>query len=267
MSDRLQSLFQSVVPIVADIHRCGRPELIGAGIVITPTAVITCRHVIDELHDSESAQASRLRFYGALCGSRTIRPSYASASNSWDCCVLRFDSLPGMKPAPLTRLARLVNLQVATIGFAQEERITQRRVPDLRVVQEELGGGWVQAAQIGSGIPAGFSGSPVLVEDKKSWRVVGQLSLGEETALVSRMIGMDPIASFLSQIGIKPLVSDLPIRRRPVATQQAGKAQSVVAGGHIKGTIVKMTTQRGAQRVKAGGSIVGCDIDQKRTDG
>src|SRR6267378_4304921 len=245
MSDRLQSLFKSVVPIVADMHPRGRPELIGAGIVITPTAVITCRHVIDELHDRESAQASDLRLYGALCGSRTIRPLSASASNSWDCCVLRFDSLPGMKPAPLARPARLINLRVAAIGFAQQGWISKRRVPDLKVVQEELCDGWLQAAQIGSGIPAGFSGSPVLVENESSWQVVGQLCLGEETAFVSRMIALDPIASFLSQIGIKPRVTDLPIRSHPVATQEAGKAQSVVAGRHIKGTVMKMKTQRG----------------------
>jgi hypothetical protein len=215
--------FTSVVPIMAETGRRGDGTLLGAGIVITPTIVLTCRHVIEELDDCDFVE-SPLLGEAVLCDSHLHHPTSARASNVLDLCVLHFASLPGTAPAPLARQARLTNRKLTAVGFSQQERVTQRIVPDLRVLQDELCDGLLQAAQLGSGLPGGFSGSPVLEELEGSWYVVGLLSSGGETAPTSRIIAVDPIASFLAQNGIECSIVDL--RSLPPASADAANKET-----------------------------------------
>jgi hypothetical protein len=215
-------LYKSIVPIMRATAPGCPGEFAGTGIVATPTVVITCRHVVDELVEDDSIEGSLAAAYGVFCRSLLCRVTYARRSDSWDLCCLHFDSLPGMTPAPLVRSARLANHKLAAIGFTQENSICRQVVPELKVIQEELHEGRLQAAQFGSGLPSGFSGAPVLAEAEGLWHVVGMLCLGGETSATSKMIAVDPIASFLSREGIERSIADLP-SAAPATHESAGK--------------------------------------------
>jgi hypothetical protein len=237
ISGMFAGLYKSIVPIVRATAPVGPGEFVGTGIVVTPTVVITCRHVVDELFDQDSLEDSEVAAYGVLCGSSISPATDARRSDSWDLCCLHFDSLPGTTPAPLARPARLTHRKLAAIGFTQGSSVTQQDVPELKVIQEEMNGGWLQAAQFGSGLPGGFSGAPVLAEAEGSWRVIGMLCLGDDTSPTSKMLAVDPIASFLSHEGIERSIVDL-ASAGPAGLEGVGKVQ-IRAGRDFKRNILR----------------------------
>lgn len=202
-------LSRSIVPVVRATANGAPGELVGTGIVVTPTVVITCGHVVDELFEGDSLEGQELDAFGVLCVSLSCRITYARRSDTLDLCCLHFDSLPEMSPAPLVRSARLTNLELAAIGFSPGEAIAQHDVPELEVIQEERYGGWLQAAQFGSGLPDGFSGAPVLAEAEGSGRIIGMLCMGGQSSATSWMLAVDPIASFLVKEGIELAIANL----------------------------------------------------------
>ncbi len=205
----LEELYKSIVPVVRATIRGAPPELLGTGIVISPTVVITCRHVIDELQDVSSIERPEPTTVGILRGRAVRAVTQVRASSVGDICAL-YVRMREKKPAPLSRLRSVINVRLAAAGFLEDDLSFPRKVPELAAIQEHLGGEWVEGAQLGSGVPGGFSGGPVLVQAEGVWRVIGMISLGGETSHTSRMIGVDPIASFLATEGSRPDVTNLP---------------------------------------------------------
>lgn len=195
MSGRIES---AIVPIVI-VGRNGVHRLAGNGIVISPNAVVTCRHVIEKSHS-------------ILCGTRVCHARRVRTSRDWDLGCLFFDALPGVKPVPLYRASKVSGLPLSATGFQQDDRgLRLDRIPELTVRIQQKSRRALQAVQLNGGAPSGMSGSPVVVSAGGNQFAVGMLWLGQEQAATSRMIAADTIAAFLAEPPVAGFaIKDLP---------------------------------------------------------
>jgi len=224
----INTMLGRIVPVV-DTTTDGR-LLIGTGIVISPTDVITCKHVICPYGEMDMTAAPSVSEIGILSGGKLCHPARVRASADWDLCCLHFDSFPGASPAALFRTAKLTPIRLAATGFVDGPSGPQRReIPEFEAILEEQHEGRLQTAQLRGGAPPGFSGAPVFVRSAESRQVVGMLRLGGEQAATSRLIGADPIAKFLAEIGLDVAVSDLPTKVQPPG-KSASKVKLRVGG-------------------------------------
>ena len=238
MGQVLSGLHNSVVRIV---HSAARRQqtLLGTGIVVSKTSVITCRHVIEPLRELHPDHGEKFSRASVLCGAVPCRSISARASGNLDLCVLNFSELPGLKPMAFMRAGRIGNAKLSAIGY--KPRISDPRVlPELRVLQEEQSkdGLRLQSAQFAGGTPTGFSGAPVLAELETGWRVVGMFCLGGEESSISSMIATDPIAEFLAGEGIELWIDDSPPAVDPPLTQTNARVR---VGRHVEDSTLEVT--------------------------
>jgi hypothetical protein len=211
----IDTMLGCIVPVV---DTATERRLLGTGIVVSPTAVITCRHVIDPYREMGLVIDPGDSEIGLALGTEFRPPSRIIASAGSDLCCLHFDSLRSASPAALFRTANLAPLKLAAAGFVNGASGPQRHeIPEFEAILEEQHGGWVQTAQLRGGAPPGFSGAPVFVRAGKNLQIIGMLRLGGELAAVSRLIGADPIAKFLAETGVDVAISDLPPEARHAA--------------------------------------------------
>lgn len=222
MPRKFAGLYESVVPIMR-LSDAGAPDgLAGTGIVITPNAVITCSHIIDWRVNEMAINGPEAAAYGVSCGSLMYRAHHLQRSDLWDLCCMRFDTLPGFSPALLARATRLRSHRLAAYGFTPANLAIPADVQELEILQEVRHDGWIQSAQVGSGLPGGFSGGPLVAEHGTRWCVVGMLSLGGETAPVSDVIAISRIVSFLSKLVMGLQITDLNCATEPKGERSGG---------------------------------------------
>ena len=202
MKTNLVGARHSVVCILGDTDSGRARTFLGTGLVVSPTVVLTCAHVLQELIELHPDQGEQLAWPFVLRGGKIYRAKGCKMSSRLDLCLLHFSQLPHTKPALPIRVGSLKNCKLSALGFDAGNRVRLTEVHDLSVIQEGISRKRNQWAQIDGGLPAGFSGAPILAGVASGWKVVGIAKAGGDAA-TSRMIGADAMAAFLNNQNIR----------------------------------------------------------------
>jgi hypothetical protein len=225
-------MLRRIVPVV-DTATDGQ-LLIGTGIVVSPTAVITCRHVVDSYNEMGLVADPFVPEIGVISDSKFCRPARVSAFAGWDLCCLHFDSLPGTSPATLFRIAKLTPMTVAAEGFVAGVSGPEKHdLLEFQAILDDQYRGWLQKAQLQGSAPTCFSGGPVFAGDSEDGFLIGMLQLGGEEAVFSQLIAVDPIARFLAEEGIQAAIAEVSPKMQS-AGEQPSKVKVRVGGKVVR---------------------------------
>src|ERR1043166_3964160 len=98
MKNELFSRRHSVVPILGNTGPVRARTFLGTGIVVSPTSVLTCAHVLQELMELHPDQGEQLGRPFVQCGSTAYRAIGGNKSVQLDLCILHFSQLPNTNP-------------------------------------------------------------------------------------------------------------------------------------------------------------------------
>ncbi len=196
--------------LVARVMSNSPGEFLGSGTVISSTAVLTCRHVVEEVLDEDDHKHG---LYITLEGHRhEVREvKIPEDSKEQDFVLLMFDELPHSNPACLARVPLLQEAQAELVaaGYSKTENGLVRTSP-LKCVIEHAVDGLVTSFQMEGGIKDGLSGGPVLARVEDALYVVGFLRHGAIERPASSAIAVAAVETYCQKVGVPITVVDLP---------------------------------------------------------
>ncbi len=201
-------------------HRANGADTFGAGVFITPTAILSARHVLDPLRRYASdvplrEDVLRVDTAGSLAHAR-VESVRLPADPDIDLALAMLASANAAAPEACVAVHRPGHAAFATgdelaiLGFAMADGAVQA---DRYTV---LGGHPNAGCYIANrAVPEGYSGGPVMAGDA----LAGIVYARHQTQGQSYFYGLEHIHAFLAAAGIAPRLSEVgahPLRRYPI---------------------------------------------------
>ncbi len=212
----------------------GTHEFLGSGFLVAPDQVLTCRHVVQKQTPYGQSTEHVLTTPAVQAGDGPWVPVVNTAvALTADLALLTLGTelaVPSLPPF-LWGISQAVSERLRTahllvIGYTQRDAqgpLWRHPLQDLWLlpsVREDSG--LLSEVQLHGGIPAGCSGSPVLLPLGEHWAYAGIVYLGGERSATSRLILADPVVEFLHHIGLHA------ITRLDAVRALAGPAEAVL---------------------------------------
>jgi hypothetical protein len=206
----------------------------GTGTILTPTQVLTCKHIFEEVKGTEpSAEAVQRNFKNFVFSfqGRDYCPVCVTPSETMDLCCLEYPPIEGAVPLKMARTTSLEKTSLFTAGFNAELSGSPQlnMIRNLKSIlnQESVDGGWLQFTQVKGGAPKHFSGAPACVQSENNCLMLGIMYMGNQNSGHTRMIAVDPIANFLAQANLNvPITTFTPPPEAPAPPRPDGSTNT-----------------------------------------
>lgn len=197
--------------VVEILGTCGEP--LGTGLAVTPRAVCTCQHVIEQSWpvyvDDDRTVRTGPRDRARLRTATVIRDDVQGT----DVALVEPDRQLDSSCTPLVRgvtedFLSLWSGRLWAMGFSGGRAISYRDLGIDTVSGVDRRTQLVFHARLSAGLLPGFSGAPVLYWSKTHYVCIGMVQTGGNGSTQATFVGSDPLIDEISSRGVQPRTID-----------------------------------------------------------